>query len=283
MRCARSPIAISAASVSIKTIRSAQLKAIAYAHRRFLREVSNAGHPLILERADAAGLAVDAVTELVRTLPPQLLSDTYRRWFESPTGVRPQAARPLGKDVRLVDFDHESTTPPSLRMAARADEELLLSTESDGDLRLPESDPNDPDADALLLDDEDPLSTADPLNDLDLLALPENAGTREQRFEPSTMLPFGGWYRDDLRLSISYRGGGHGDPVLRTAISIIAQLPANDPVRKRLLASRSIAACVSCHAAATAFPPVWKSEPLIGRSRDFTKFAPTAFECFATR
>jgi hypothetical protein len=86
------------------------------------------------------------------------------------------------------------------------------------------------------------------------------------------MMPSGGWYRDPIRLSIAYRGNGHSDPVLKAAVELIGHLPPSDPVRKQLLASRSMATCVSCHTTATELRPNWHAQQLVGAKTEFTKF-----------
>ncbi len=181
--------------------------------------------------------------------------------------------------IRQVDFDDPLSLTPSLPWAVQPSEDLLLDRNTSAAANK----------DALLLDDhdlvpgDDLLSGDDFLQGDDLLveddplvlgAQPESDNAAASgRFEPERMLPLGGWYRDDLRLSISYRGGGHDDPVLRSLIQMIAQLPAGDIVRQRLLASRAVSACVSCHRGATDVLPTWRSDPLIGRRSEFTKFS----------
>jgi hypothetical protein len=87
------------------------------------------------------------------------------------------------------------------------------------------------------------------------------------------MLPSGGWYRDNLRLAIRYRGSGHADPVIRSTVDIVSQLSPADPVRQQLLATPAVAACVACHPAAVNSTGNWRSPDTVGRPTDFTKFA----------
>lgn len=218
--------------------------AIAEAHRRFLEEVSIAGHQSMLNRAAAAGLSAVVVAELFSTLSPQLLADAYQRWFDSAEQIDAPPSLPATQS----DDDDDLLT---------GGEDLLLEEDLVGDDLLGGSDLN---------------SATDPLSDLDSHESSQDAAAT-QRFEPSSMLPFGGWYRDDLRLSISYRGSGHSDPVLRAAINLISQLSISDPVRKRMLQSRAVTACVSCHPAAISAAASWRSVPILGRKSDFTKFA----------
>jgi predicted CXXCH cytochrome family protein len=113
----------------------------------------------------------------------------------------------------------------------------------------------------------DPLG-ADPLSQSPASPPP----SRPVRFDVATMMPSGGWYRDPIRMSIAYRGNGHSDPVLQAAVELIGRLPPGDPVRKQMLASRSMSTCVSCHTTATDFRPNWHAQPLVGAKAEFTKF-----------
>ncbi len=94
-----------------------------------------------------------------------------------------------------------------------------------------------------------------------------------RRFDPATMMPSGGWYLDSTRLSISYRGNGHSDPVIRGTIELARRLSPSDPVRQQLLSTRSVIACLSCHQSATEMSGSWTSRALIGSKTEFTKFA----------
>ena len=137
---------------------------------------------------------------------------------------------------------------------------------------------NDPLLEDPLLSDpllDDPLAQ-DPLSlESDPLAITPEPSSKAaaKRFNPTEMLPGGGWYRDDLKMSIGYRASGHSDPVLRAAIEMVRELPASDPVRQRLLATQSVAACISCHTAATRTNPSWTGNQLVGDRSQFTKFA----------
>ena len=123
----------------------------------------------------------------------------------------------------------------------------------------------------------DPLAT-DPLNGRARIP----GGNRAKSFSPSKMMPNGGWYRDDIRLAIGYRGSGHSDPVLKAIVEVVHQLPPNDLVRARLLSNRSVAACVSCHTGARDLKPEWQGRDLVGRKNGFTKFAHAAHLNVAT-
>jgi hypothetical protein len=67
------------------------------------------------------------------------------------------------------------------------------------------------------------------------------------RYDAAKTQSFGGWYRDDVTLSVRYRGKGHSDPVLRSMIEIIQRLPSDDPLKQSMLAQPAVQACVGCH------------------------------------
>ena len=170
--------------------------------------------------------------------------------------------RPAGERLQTVDFTDDPIRPPKLRFAI-ADDDLL------GDDAGLLSGGDDLSGESLL--ESDPLSLAD--DPLSLSEPPQRDRKSKQRFHPDSMLPFGGWYRDDLRMAISYRAGGHADPVLQAIVEIATTLPNGDQTRRQLLQSHAVAACVACHPAAESGVVNWRSEPLIGRSSAFTKFA----------
>lgn len=235
---------------------------IAKAHRGFLKLIAQRGQPAIIERAANIGVAPTTLSAFVRSLPPQLLRSADRKWFAN------------SSDIAL------RSKPFQFPLAAKPDQDLLLEDDSDdllagddvgGDSLLGE------DSDTLLLGDDpltDPL--ADPLSEDPLAAgVGSSAGNADSStdFDPDSMLPEGGWFRDDLRMAIRYRGGGHSDPVLKSTIDMISQLPASDLARQQLLKTQAIAACVSCHPGAIESQQGWHSQPLIGERREFTKFS----------
>ena len=68
-----------------------------------------------------------------------------------------------------------------------------------------------------------------------------------QRFDAARSQPLGGWVRDDLTLSLRYRGSGHADPVLTGILNTISRLPPRDPLRTQWLQEPWVGACVQCH------------------------------------
>jgi hypothetical protein len=197
--------------------------------------------------------AAHAMRQVLRSVPPQLIADAQSQWFQSGSAVS-SVTSPVGGH----------SLPISARPFFNNDDALLDDTLSvDDDDVLAGSDPLN----------DDPLSD-DPLSDDPLAASASSPQRSEDRFDPSVVLPDGGWYRDDLRMAISYRGNGHADPVLKATIELAASLPVEDPVRSGLLAASAIDSCVRCHVGAmNPAGSVWHTP--IGRSRPkaLTKFS----------
>jgi hypothetical protein len=92
--------------------------------------------------------------------------------------------------------------------------------------------------------------------------------------EEAKMLPEGGWYRDDVRMAISYRGGEHADPVLQAAVELAAALPEDDLIRRGLLDSAAIKACIECHPGALrSAAATWRSSRPVDAKAAFTRFS----------
>ena len=244
---------------------------LAVAIQSMLDEIAREGQPAILRRIGNAGISSERTTAMIRTLPPQLFEDAARRWFGKTTGPPGDQAASIrstpSAKVRAVDYQHNLLRheDESKRADGSADEdadEWLLppAASNSGDLLG---------ADSLLSAPvgAEPLG-ADPLQTDPLLADPLQAdppGEQSARFDAALMLPAGGWYRDDLRLAIRYRGSGHADPVLKAIVETASELPESDSVRQELLATPAIKACISCHPSATDTTAAWRATPLIGR------------------
>ncbi len=243
---------------------------IAKEYRVLLETCSSEGQRVIAERITANGVTSSTASRFVQSLPMQLIADAVEDWFGN--SMDPG---------RLSSTDPYSFAPPTV---AKPDDELLLDQNArdservgddllDDDLLGDESIENSSDLlagdDALL---ENPSNAVDSLATDPLGESTQSTNSVSGSFDADKMLPEGGWYRDDLRMAIRYRGGSHADPVLKSAIDIISQVPATDPVHQRLLKTQGIAACVSCHPAAVTSTGGWQSEPLIGRRSEFTKF-----------
>lgn len=274
-----------AASITqIDPTRADQVRAavvVAGSIRRAMEQFSVRGSNVVLARENKR--AADAMRQVLRTVPPQLVSDARRWWFDSndvSAAFRspafqngfPVSARPF--------FDGANQYDQSPAIASAAPDDLSDGDLSDGDLSddalLMNDSASEPlgDRDDVLASDDAPLG--DPLA-ADPLAEPSGDSASKSgsdRFDPIAVLPDGGWYRDDLRLAISYRGSGHADPVLKAAVELAATLPANDSVRKGLLATSAVSSCVRCHVGAMqSGGSVWKTPPGRSPSKALTKFS----------
>ncbi|MGB7329450.1 MAG: cytochrome c3 family protein [Rubripirellula sp.] len=251
--------------------------------RTLIEDISRGGQSVMIDRIGKSGIGADSVAAMIQSLPPQLIEEASRRWF----------AVAEDSDVLAKQFvQTDKTKLAKFRMQA-GDDDVLGDDDLLGDDLLDDSD---------LLDDGDLLSDSDLLGD-DLLGggdpladdplaedplsspAPQKTPTISARFDADSMLPAGGWYRDDLTFSVRYRGNGHADPVIRATIEMAAQLMPGDPARDRMLASKAVTACIECHPGALStasrnLPPTpsgWVSDPLIRnptlhRSGGFTKF-----------
>jgi hypothetical protein len=195
-------------------------------------------------------------------LSPQVVSDATSRWFS-------------GSVIRPVQHSEDLTAGDDLLVDEElwSDDELLqgedpLSNNASDNLLLDVSEPKE---DPLLLDEPDLLTKQESVPHRS----PLNLNQRE-RFEPTKMIPGGGWYRDDLTLAIRYRGGSHDDPTLRAIIESMHQVksPASSHDLAQTLA---IKACLDCHVgmdpARVPRPLGWMETPRIGRPDRSTKFS----------
>ncbi|MGV3484167.1 MAG: cytochrome c3 family protein [Planctomycetaceae bacterium] len=192
-----------------------------------------------------------ALRGILRGLPPQLVSDTFQRWFG---GSPPLVSHPMGDHAR------NPVRPAALRRLSDPDQ--LLS-----------DDGNDPLLDGLAT--EDPLLEAMGRDPLDDQPPRPKRGPGLPEHDPLTMQPDGGWYVDDSRMAISYRGHGHADPVIRAAIELAVGLPAESSIRKDLLVSTPVAACIRCHPGADTMGAIaWRPAANDGDVEDqFTAFS----------
>lgn len=92
--------------------------------------------------------------------------------------------------------------------------------------------------------------------------------------EPNKLLPNGGWYRDDLRSAIRYRGTGHADPLLKeiAELSFDATVPSHQ--RKLLAEISAVKACLECHPRPShTRADSWKAIREDAGKRTFTKYS----------
>lgn len=243
---------------------------LAEGYRQLITDIAKEGQPALIQRATSLGLSPDSIKTLLRPLSPQILDEAQRTWFADDAVqklLEPTDASP--KPDTGSDESNSSETDELLAEPAASDDLLGPDTLLDDPLLIPEA---DSDTDPLALD---PLIT-EPDSPTNAIvgtepALPSQFENR-RNFDADGMLPAGGWFRDDQRLSIRYRGSDHDDPVLKAMIDIIRQLPDGMPSRTRLLKNPAVAACVSCHPGAVKTSDGWRSQPRVNTGQ-FTKFS----------
>ena len=222
--------------------------------RRFALRLAREGQPALFQLARQAGWTEPHALALARSFSPQILRDALPDWFaETKEGTTHDA-----------DLHGSLNSKAEAENAAPADQDRLLGPNDDslqnngllgnGDLLgnsnpLLSSDDGLPAGDAL-----DPLTGFD-ANDADgrlspVGALPsdtDSMASLKDRFDAARLQPFGGWTRDDLTLSLRYRGSGHADPVLTGIIHSISRLPPQDCLRRQWLQEPWVQSCLECH------------------------------------
>ena len=202
---------------------------VARAHRQLLQQIGVDGQRVIIDRAKLLGVASPTLAPFVQSLSPQFVMDASRRWFDAVSASG-------DADLRQVEFQDPATPAASILLAARPNDDRLSESNSDDLLLAPvAADDNLLGGNLLAGEDDDLLNNdplaQDPLSQPPLARESKTVGDPSTRFNADEMLPAGGWFRDDLRLAIRYRGGGHEDPVLKSTIEIISQLAVGDPAR----------------------------------------------------
>ncbi|QEG40289.1 cytochrome c3 family protein [Roseimaritima ulvae] len=250
----------------------AAAQTVASAIANLTDELAANSQQAIRRRLTASGVSSATASRVAAYLSPQLIYDARLRWFGSPPrgtqpvqpGIDPQAARRVPSVLRwVVHFENPLRELGDADAAAPS--RLDTPPPRMAQLTVPEDDP-------LLL----PLGEDDPLLE-DVLSASSTDAAEDalQRgdFDAAVALPDGGWYQDDLRLAIRYRGGGHADPILQALVDAAAELPADSPLAARVLQNRAIAGCVQCH------PPSggngalrWTSGTREPGRKEFTRF-----------
>ncbi|WDQ19525.1 hypothetical protein [Rhodopirellula sp. P2] len=201
---------------------------LAKAIRKLSQELATSGQDALMQRLMDAGVDERTAQPLVESFPPQLIRDAMGVWFggvQPITATASEAAPVADSGFGLLDDELGKGT---------ADLDPLL----DVDPLLS----NDP----LLADD--PLAAWGTADESDTVpAKMDWAAELAARYDAAKTQSFGGWYRDDLTMSIRYRGKGHSDAVMRSMIEIIQRLPGDDPLRETMLAQPAVQACVACH------------------------------------
>ena len=211
--------------------RISQAVQLGKAIRQFAIDLSIDGQPRLQELALASGADTEMAKALAQSFAPQLMRDAVQDWFGSDrlakareqTGVGSMGSqRPLADESRIF------------RQAVFNDD-LLIDWA------------NEP----------DPLLSGEPTP-----SQPDNwLSELSKRFDAAKTQALGGWYRDDLTMSVRYRGGGHHDVVLRALIEMgrSSGLELNE--------SASVKACLECHVSSS-----WRASSSPNLRDRLTKF-----------
>ena len=214
---------------------------------------------------------------VLQSLSPQLIGDATQRWFGG-------AQSRVSSNADLANPSQKFQMAAARQPLPAADDSLVGSSDSDDSIL----------SDPLLQDSllQDPLLEVDPLlepstnqpeqdvNQPEPKVRQRRGVTREH--DPVKMQPDGGWYVDDTRMAISYRGHGHADPVLQAAIELAAGLPPENGIRRELLGSGPAVACVECHRGAISGSATL-SESVVWKPQASTRSPETLLTKFAHR
>ncbi|MCC9641041.1 hypothetical protein LOC71_02060 [Rhodopirellula sp. JC740] len=207
-------------------------------------ELASDGQDALMQRLVDAGVDPRTAKPLVESFPPQLVRDAIAVWFGDSSTRPSMTTQTLSSETEsgLGSFDDELTEWNE--QDALLENDPLLSEDpllSDDPLGFGEP----------LLEEPSFKDTSAPSSEPRLEPMTNNFAEMQTelstRYDASKTQSFGGWYRDDLTMSIRYRGKGHSDAVLRSMIEIAQQLPVEDPLRDALLKQPAIAACADCH------------------------------------
>jgi hypothetical protein len=209
---------------------------LATAIRQFAIKLSLDGQTYLQTAARKAGADEPTATALARSFPTQLMRDAVAEWFGK---TPPKTA------------DGLASRSPGTAASMFADSDLLV-------------------ADAAIDDEDSLLDFSGNATDDALSTEPAEVDWEAEiktRFDAARAQSLGGWYRDDLTLSVRYRGNGHGDAVLRSLIEITAR---RDTEFHSLIESQpATAACLACH---TGLP--WRVNTASASLRDqLTRFS----------
>lgn len=245
------------------------LRGVAKGIQSLLDEVGKRGQVAIEERLQKAGVSTQAIGPLLCSLSPQLISSAKSAWQIGDAKASLRQANVKASNVRLV---------------AAGEDDLLLSNDFSDDLAgddlggdLLSEDPlaEDPLTEDLLMDDplsEDPLAE-DPLEMGGSASGIAGGDCPDCELSAQDQVRHGGWYRDDVRLSLRYRAASHSNSVMSSMIELFGQLGETDPLKERFFQQTAVQACVTCHSSAGSFPSAWKAGNLIGKRSEFTKFS----------
>jgi len=202
--------------------------------RQFAISLSLDGQAFLLDAARRGGADEATAKRLAGSFPTQLMSDAAVHWFGKPKehvadGFAPRKRDSVASDGFTGGGSDLLGGDLLTGNSGSGDDDLLMdfSDSDDGGLLLPGDATEDPKLDL------SHSSSADWEDDL------------KQRFDASRSQSLGGWYRDDLTLSIRYRGSGHEDVVLKSLIEMTSSVDRR--LRDLVVTQPAVAACVSCH------------------------------------
>lgn len=257
----------------------AAAQTVATAIARLADDLADNSERAIRRRLTASGVTPTTASRVAAQLSPQLVYDARLRWFGSPPRVPQPVPQPIETPQTRRRF------PAVIRWVAHvenplrdrpADEDPAPQVLNAPSLQIAQLTVPDDDPLLLPMGDDDPLLD-DSLSDESLLDESASRGidvVQRADFDAATALPSGGWYQDDLRLAIRYRGGGHADPILQALVEAAGELPSDSPIAGRLWQTRAIAACAACHPQSTAGAvPRWSSSPIDTGRKGFTRFS----------
>lgn len=236
-------------------ISNQELQALAKGISDLCSEIVNDGHAAILNRMSQSGIQDKALHPALVPLPTQLLETIKSRWMRDHSD--PPAQRSASVDSQDLSMPGDSLLSDDL-LAPTGDDLLLPTDESDDVLLLP-----DDSGDLIQLESNESQS-----NDLSRDA----SNATASRDAEKQQLLLDGWRRDDGRLTISYRGTQHADPVITAFIEGFSALPDTDPAKRDFSEMPLIKNCLSCHPGASHSPSRWAEPTVQSASIDSNKF-----------
>ncbi|MEM9365142.1 MAG: hypothetical protein AAGD07_04035 [Planctomycetota bacterium] len=198
-----------------------------------LIQLALGGQRVLQDRLMSLGMGAQQADVFAASLPPQLLVEAALKWFDVREPVAPATDFTDPTNV-LFGGDSESL------LSGNGGE--LLGSAGSGDLLSGGTDPLGTDALAL-----DPLA-ANPSaeSSTDRSGESDWANQLRQRYAPESTQPLGGWYRDDVIGTITYRSSGHADPILVALIETMLD-QRSQGAWAALAELPAVKACVECH------------------------------------
>ena len=211
--------------------RVTQAVRLGQAIRRFAIDLATKGQPRLQELVLAAGADKETAQAMARSFTPQLMRDAVHDWF--------------GSESLASSFQRSGATPLATEHSNGTKLQTFRQVAFNDDLLIDWANEPDP----LLAEESTPPPADDWQSEL------------SKRFDAAKTQTLGGWYRDDLTLSLRYRGGGHHDVVLKALIEM------SRSKGMELTESASVKACMECHVG-----PSWRTSSAPNLRDRLTKF-----------